>query len=184
MRKIIFPILLSLAAFLAIGIYTNAQDTRSENVIRLHVIANSDTKKDQAVKLLVRDAILDAFSATAKCENKANAEEKIKMNLDLAEQAANKVLSENGFSYCARAEYGEYDFPTRTYGSVTLPAGKYSGLRIHLGEGIGQNWWCVMYPPLCFNELNSDTTQTDSNSVSFEIKFKFTEVLQNFKQAL
>ena len=179
MRKIIFSLLFTITALLVIGVYINAQNIRSENAIRLHVIANSDTKKDQAVKLLVRDAILDAFSATAKCENKANAEEKIQMNLDLAEQVANKVLSENGFSYRARAEYGIYDFPTRTHGSVTLPAGKYSGLRIHLGEGIGQNWWCVMYPPLCFNDANSTANATGNEHITFQFKFKFMEILNS-----
>lgn len=179
MKKIIFPLLLSFAMLLTVAIYTNAQDALAENVIRLHVIANSDTEEDQAVKLFVRDAILNAFSDCSISSCKQNAEAKIKSNLQLAEAIANRVLAENGFSYSARAEYGAFDFPTRTYGDVTLPAGKYSGLRIHLGESAGRNWWCVMYPPLCFNDANVTYNKNETENVTFQFKFKWLEILKS-----
>lgn len=179
MKKTIFSLLLSIAVFFSFVVQAAKQETLSKNVIRLHVIANSDNEADQAVKLLVRDAILEAFSDYTENESKVSAEDKIRKDLPIAEGVANRVLKENGFSYLARAEYGVYDFPLRIYGDVTLPAGRYSGLRIHLGSGAGQNWWCVMYPPLCLNELNTTASENGSDAVTFEFKFKFLQFLQS-----
>ncbi len=179
MKKIIFTLLLCIGIFCALSVQAHRQETLSKNVIRLHIIANSDSEADQAVKLLVRNAVLDTFHAYTKNHSKAEAEQKIQAELRLAEQTANRVLAENGFDYFAHAEYGVYDFPTRTYGDVTLPAGSYNGLRIHLGAGSGKNWWCVMYPPLCFNELNAVVTENETDAITFEVKFKFLEVLRS-----
>ena len=179
MKKLIFPILFTLTALLVVGIYTNAQDILSENVIRLHVIANSDSKEDQAVKLLVRDAILDEFSAYEVFDSKQMAESYIENHLKLAKETAKRVLTENGFSYNVNVEYGRFSFPRRHYGDITLPAGMYDGLRIRLGEGKGQNWWCVMYPPLCFNEANSGTNTYDDANVTFNFKFKLMEIFKS-----
>ncbi len=179
MKKIIFPVLFSLTAIITIGAYTNAQDICSKNIIRLHVIANSDTKEDQNVKLLVRDAILEAFSSCNTTDSKQGAENYIKKHLQLAEDTAKHVLTKHGLTYSVNAEYGHFSFPLRHYGNVILPAGMYDGLRICLGEAKGQNWWCVMYPPLCFNEFNSSTTSNESEKISFEVKFKFLELLKS-----
>ncbi len=179
MKKTVSLLLLSIACTLCILTYTAQQKVAAKNAIRLHVIANSDTQEDQAVKLLVRDRLLSVFADYAKTHTKAEAEEYIQRNLPLAQTVAKTVLEENDFTYNAVAQYGEYDFPVRHYGDVTLPAGKYYGLRILLGEAKGQNWWCVMYPPLCFNELNTHKTQAESETIDIQIKFKFLELLKS-----
>lgn len=124
-------------------------------VLRMHVIANSDSEEDQAVKRKVRDAVLaagkDLFDGSVTA---AEAETVLDSEKQTLQQAAETVLRENGFSYGVRVEIGKDFFNTRTYdGKVTLPAGEYEAVRVILGEGKGQNWWCVMFPPLCILEL-------------------------------
>ena len=119
-------------------------------VLRLHILANSDSPADQALKLEVRDAVLeetgDLFSSAATLEEaRALAEE----NLPAIEETAREVLAENGCSDPVHGEITQMYFSTRTYGEETLPAGEYTALRLTIGEAKGQNWWCVMFPPLC-----------------------------------
>jgi len=179
-RKLIILTLL-LTSILCMGTYAATKPTINENIIRLHVIANSDSDADQKVKLLIRDEILKAFKPYTVSSCKTEAEAYLKTHLLDAEEIANQVLKENGFTYTAHAEYGIYEFPLRTYGNVTLPAGKYNGLRIKLGESAGQNWWCVMYPPLCFNDLNTNANETGKDDITFEVKFKIAELWEYFK---
>ncbi|MCI5751109.1 MAG: stage II sporulation protein R [Oscillospiraceae bacterium] len=125
-------------------------DNITQNVLRLHIPANSDSDEDQAVKLAVRDELIsrseDIFAdCTTREEVLAAAED----NLDEFELIADEVLSENGFDYTASAELAEMHFDKRVYGDLTVPEGDYTALRITLGSGEGHNWWCVMYPPLC-----------------------------------
>ena len=173
-------VIVSLILF-CLGTYAAPNPVTNENIIRLHVIANSDSEADQAVKLKVRDALLDSFFPYTEINKKEDAEQYLKLNLKKAEQIAHQILKENGFPYTARAEYGVYDFPLRTYGNLTLPAGKYYGLRIKLGKAEGKNWWCVMYPPLCFNESNTKINTKNNENITFEIKFKIAELWQYFK---
>ncbi|MBQ7687895.1 MAG: stage II sporulation protein R [Clostridia bacterium] len=144
--------LLLTAALLLGSIADYALRCRSvrENVVRLHITANSDTTADQTVKLLVRDAVLEAGAAVfSGAGTKAEAERAIAAALPELIQTAEAVLRENGFSYGAAAEIATEYFDTREYDGVTLPAGKYTAVRLKLGSGKGQNWWCVMFPPLC-----------------------------------
>lgn len=128
-------------------------------VIRLHVLANSDEAEDQAVKLLVRDAILAECSELfADTRDTDTALAQIDGAAEQMEQIANRVLAENGFDYRATAVFGMESYPTREYDGVTFPAGTYRSLRILLGDGEGQNWWCCLFPPLCM----SAATATDS----------------------
>ena len=122
----------------------------TKGVVRLHVIANSDSKQDQAVKLLVRDAVLKASKALSagKPMDLSFAEE----NKAILLEAANQVLKENNCFYSCQIETGMFSFPTRQYDAIFLPAGDYRAVRVVLGEGKGQNWWCVLYPPLCFTD--------------------------------
>ena len=134
---------LLLAAALPRG--ANAQMQRGE-VLRLHIIANSDSAADQRVKLLVRDAILADMPASASREEaEAYVLRHGKELLALAED----TLSKHGFSYGAQLLLGTSDFPDRAYAGVPFPAGEYQALRIVLGRGAGQNFWCVLFPPLC-----------------------------------
>ena len=141
-----------LILFLLLGYSVNVNSELSQNIVRLHVIANSDSEEDQALKLKVRDAILqygnNSFTVKSDVENR----------LDEYKKIAEKVIIENGFNYSVEAEYGNFRFPTKHYNNISLPAGYYDAVRIRIGDGAGQNWWCVMFPPLCF----VDGTTTDA----------------------
>ena len=119
-------------------------------VVRLHVLANSDTQADQALKLRVRDAVLSVgeglFTQTTSREQ---AEQQLKAALPQIQHAAAECIRQQGYDYPVTAELTESYFSTRTYESGTFPAGRYRTVQIVIGEGQGKNWWCVMYPPLC-----------------------------------
>lgn len=165
------------------------------DTIRLHVIANSDSKEDQALKLKVRDAVLaagqDLFNGTV---TKENAEEKINTKLSTIEKAANDTIRANGKDYTARAMLVTEYFDTRTYNnSVTLPAGKYLALKIVIGEGDGQNWWCVMFPSLCLPAAEKTDTEAIksvysekeesivTSSEKYEYRFKIIEIIEKIR---
>lgn len=117
-----------------------------DGILRLHVIANSDSAEDQAVKLRVRDAILACMEPGDTMEE---AEAFVRKHGAELLAAAEDTLREAGFSYSAQLMLGTYPFPDRTYGGTLYPAGEYEALRVVLGDGAGQNWWCVLFPPLC-----------------------------------
>ena len=137
-----------------------AQPVVSDEILRLHVIANSDTNEDQKVKILVRDAIQEEFAAAWKdMEDGATCRWIAQTELEDIEACAERVLAEHGFPYAARVQLGVHYFPQRVYDDVvTLPEGRYWAVRVILGEGVGQNWWCVLYPPLCVNTPSEDGT--------------------------
>ena len=119
-----------------------------DNVIRLHILADSDSEEAQEVKLLVRDAILKECGGIFNSSVDVDvASETVKQNLSRMENVANRVLAENGFEYKATAEFGMEEYPTRVYENLTLPAGTYRSLRLNLGSAEGQNWWCILFPP-------------------------------------
>ena len=122
----------------------------SSNVIRLHVIGASNSYEDQQIKLKVRDEILKEYGADiSQNASKSEEEQFIKDNIKNIEKTAQKVLVSNGYTYGAEAQYGNFVFPEKNYGGITLPQGRYDGLRITLGDGAGNNWWCVMFPDVC-----------------------------------
>lgn len=120
--------------------------------LRMHVRAASDSAADQAVKYEVKDAVVEyLIPLAAQCESKEEAMRMLAGELDSIEAVANKVLAERGFKYTAEAELRREEFPTRVYEDITLEAGVYDALIVELGGGAGANWWCVIYPPLCFS---------------------------------
>lgn len=126
----------------------------SDNLIRLHVIANSDTPADQELKRHVRDAVLARVGQDlARAGDITAARQLVSLNLAAITAAAEGQIQREGQSYSVRAEFGDFDFPTRAYGNVTLPAGKYEAVRLVIGSGKGQNWWCVLFPPLCLVDI-------------------------------
>ncbi len=160
-----------------------------EDVVRLHILANSDSEADQSVKLAVRDALLECggeiFSGTL---DKNNATIYLNKEKEKLTETANRVLKENGFNYSAKIYLVNEYFNTRVYESFTMPAGEYLALKVVLGNGEGKNWWCVMFPPLC---LPAATEQTDINAVfgengvkiiegngDYEIRFKIVEIIE------
>ena len=139
--------------------------------LRVHIRANSNSEEDQAVKYKVRDAVVQFLTPTvASCETKEEAMQKIGEKLGEAEKVAEGVLRENGFFYGARAEIRKEEFPTRVYENATLQAGVYDALIMELGTGKGDNWWCVVYPPLCFGGGNTNIVY----------KSKIKEIIQKF----
>lgn len=131
------------------------QKSIASKIIRFHVIANSDLKSDQALKLKVRDAVLEYISPKLKNSSNINESRKIlKENDKNILAVARKVIQEQGYTYKVRSTLGQADFPIKTYGNITLPQGRYEAYRIIIGEGKGQNWWCVMFPPLCFVDIS------------------------------
>lgn len=133
-------------------------------VVRLHVLANSDSEKDQAVKLKVRDAILDiTVPLLQDCKTKEEAVQCLEDNQILFIKTAQSVLREQGFDDAVSIEMGLEDYPTRTYDSLCFPAGEYISMRVCLGEGEGQNWWCCLFPPLCLGAATvSEKTAEDA----------------------
>lgn len=170
-------------------------DNIKENVLRLHVIANSDSDEDQKLKLAVRDAVLSAGSPLFDGEvNTKNAAEIAKSETEYLEQAAQAVIDENGFDYGVKIEVGQSRFPTRVYEDVTLPAGEYTAVRVILGKGEGHNWWCVMFPPMCLSAAEGDASLSDvlsqdaleltRSGKKYEVKFKLIEWYENIKAAI
>jgi stage II sporulation protein R len=126
----------------------------TDKLVRLHVIANSDSIEDQDLKRKVRDEVIEQMSPKFEGLKDVNqVKQVIADNISLIENIAAGVVEGNQKSYGAKALVGNYDFPTKIYGNLTLPAGNYQALKIVLGDGEGQNWWCVMFPPLCFIDI-------------------------------
>lgn len=184
MKKIAASLLIGiLITTSASGFGENISEELGENIVRLHIVANSDSSLDQEVKLKVRDALL---SVMEDCTN----EEMVGNCLNTMENVANMVLEEAGFSYKATAELGKFDFPTKYYDGFALPKGRYRAVRIRLGEAKGENWWCVLFPPLCMvdaatgerDELLKETfgenysVVADGERPGFNIKFKLAEI--------
>ncbi len=186
---ILFLIIYNLSAFAF-----QCNEIRNDT-IRLHVIANSDSTEDQEIKLKVRDALLtsgqDIFNGTVTPEN---AQIKIAFELKNLESVAAEILKQNGKEYKAKASLTTEYFDTRTYdNNITLPAGKYIALKIILGDGVGQNWWCVMFPTLCLPVTEETTNSSTKNVYSedekhiieniekYELRFKIIEVIESLK---
>lgn len=135
--------------FSTLSFDSECEDIR-QNILRLHVIANSDTKKDQALKYQVRDELLKSGSfSISDAKSKTEAQKNITNELDSLRKTAQQKVYDSGFGYKVKVEVAESYFPTRQYDDITLPAGYYDALKVIIGEGKGQNWWCVMFPNLC-----------------------------------
>ena len=176
-----------------VGAASSERSELSENLIRLHVVANSDSDEDQSLKLEVRDAVLLKVSSLLEgCSDKAEAEKIITGNTDLLASCANEVIRERGESYPVTAAIKQEVFPTVQYDTFALPAGKYTSLRVIIGEGRGHNWWCVVFPPLCLaaaedieslddSGISSETLKViTEDSEEYVVKFKILEMLSKF----
>lgn len=182
------------AVFMSQAHFEAACDDLRQNVLRLHIIANSDSEADQAVKLLVRDKILEESSDIFAGEiDLKGAEEKAAEQIGEFCETADRVLSENGFSYGANAEIGDSYFETREYEDFTLPAGNYRSLIIRLGKAEGKNWWCVIFPAVCIpaageaslSDSTSDTSaQIAEHPQKYVMRFKTVEIYEDLKKFL
>ncbi|MCG8482666.1 MAG: stage II sporulation protein R [Clostridia bacterium] len=124
--------------------------TYEDKIIRFHVIANSNSEEDQALKLKVRDEIIKSLNNKLQSsENIFESRKILENNLDFIEDTAHRTLLKNGYVYAVKAHLGTTWIPEKTYGTITFPAGEYEALNVVIGEGKGNNWWCVLFPPLC-----------------------------------
>lgn len=200
-RILIILILFLSYIFTSLFFYSDAVTNNiSKNVFRLHVIANSNSEEDQDLKYKVRDELIKYMkSISSNISTKDEALTLVNNNLDTFQAIASNVIIENGFDYPVKIEVGNFDFPTKTYGDISLPAGFYDALKIEIGEAQGRNWWCVMFPSLCFvdvsngivpeeskENLQSNLDYEDYNLISsdeaeYKIKFKLVEILENAK---
>ena len=140
----------------------------SGDYVRLHILANSDSIQDQQLKLKVRDAIIAYLTPHVKDVIDAQVAKNIIANRqEELVRVAKKTLAENGADYPVAIQIGSFEFPVRSYGSLTLPAGEYQAVRILLGEGAGQNWWCVLFPPLCFIDGTNTTLAPVTSSKEY-----------------
>lgn len=198
-----FILLFVLILFLAISAFSYSYSINknlSENVFRLHVIANSNSKEDQELKYKVRDELILYMKEIS--SNINSKEEVLKLannHIEEFKQIAQNVIKANGYDYKVNVEIGNFSFPTKTYGDISFPAGFYDALKVEIGESKGQNWWCVMFPPLCFVDVTSGIVPEESKqnleenlgqeeyniisnnqeSSAIELKFKIVEFFES-----
>ena len=161
MKKILaagFVLLVLIATIIyASGAITPSNQAAETEYLRIHVRANSNEQIDQDVKYKVKDEVVKFITPyAAQCVDKETAIEVVSGILDKIEEVCDRVLKENGFNYASKAQVRAEEFPTRVYDDVTLVAGVYDAIIIELGSGTGDNWWCVIYPPLCFTSGTAD----------------------------
>lgn len=157
-----------------------------DTVLRVHILANSDSDSDQQLKLKVRDAVVEAGAGLLDGVTDAEtARGVLESALPTLRQAAQRCVYDNGYTYPVKAEVVNMYFTTRTYDSGTFPAGYYDAVRFTIGEGAGKNWWCVMYPPLCVSAATDKSTLSDvldpdetaivQNGGQYQVRFKVVE---------
>ena len=175
------------------------QSALAGQVLRLHVVANSDSEADQAVKLAVRDAVMAQSQPTLEgITDSKDAEAVLIPVLSQLEQTARSVLTEWGFEDRVTVTIADQWFPTREYGEFALPAGQYRALKVVIGEGKGQNWWCVVFPPLCLASVSEEVAAAamegglseeqvaliTGQDGTYVLKFKIIEWWEQLKQMM
>ena len=200
-KFLIIFILFAFYLLFSIFSYTTAASINlSDNIFRLHVIANSNSVEDQQLKYAVRDALINYMNEI--CKNISSKEEALKIvnnNKDTFYTIAKKVIYDNGFNYDVNIEVGNFSFPTKTYGNISLPAGFYDALKVEIGNASGKNWWCVMFPSLCFVDVSNGIVPEESrqslksaldeenynlissDKTEYKVKFKLVELFENTK---
>ncbi len=209
-KKLNFIFILTILVFIYIALlsfnYSKAISSNLlDSVFRLHIIANSDSSADQELKLKVRDNIINYMNTlTSSSSDKKDVISMVNNHLDSFKEIALNTIKENGYNYDVNIEIGNFHFPTKSYGDISFPAGNYDALKIEIGDAIGQNWWCVLFPPLCFvnsstgvvpddskntlkeninsesYEIISEGNNSNDNTSDIKIKFKIIEFFNNF----
>lgn len=211
-KKLNFIFILTILVFIYIALlsfnYSKAISSNLlDSVFRLHIIANSDSSADQELKLKVRDNIINYMNTlTSSSSDKKDVISMVNNHLDSFKEIALNTIKENGYNYDVNIEIGNFHFPTKSYGDISFPAGNYDALKIEIGDAIGQNWWCVLFPPLCFvnsstgvvpddskntlkeninsesYEIISEGNNSNDNTSDIKIKFKIIEFFNNFRK--
>lgn len=188
----ILTILLFIYTSICAFSYVSAVSTDiSKSVFRLHVLANSNSDEDQALKYKVRDNLLNYMNnICSNCSSKEEAISLVTEHKDEFKQVALETIKNEGYNYDVNINIGNFEFPTKQYGDISLPAGYYDALRVEIGEAKGRNWWCVMFPSLCFIDISSGIVPEESkeelqnvlsdeeysiisDNNNYEMKFKF-----------
>ncbi len=195
MKKIAILCAVTLLSFAILWILpVHGEEKIYDSVIRLHVLANSDSEEDQKIKLKVRDSVA-ALTAelTEDCDSIESAASAVEVNLDLIQARAAKTLAEEGCDLPVSVEFGYEDYPTKSYESICFPAGEYRSLRILIGEAEGKNWWCVLFPQLCLGAATVKEAEnafiavgftpeqykiiTETDEPQYKLRFKILEAL-------
>ncbi|WP_373897925.1 stage II sporulation protein R [Haloimpatiens sp. FM7315] len=207
MKKVIIFIL---CVFMGMMVINNvkAQDEMimekniQDKLIRFHVIANTDTKEDQNLKLKVKDEVIKYIQPKLEnCKSINESREVLKKNDSKIIKIAENIIKQEGFDYDVKSSLSKENFPIKTYGNITLPAGEYEAYRIIIGNGKGHNWWCVMFPPLCFvditrGEVSYNKTESEMKKVlskdeynlvdntckeEIKLKFKLLDIIRSLR---
>ncbi len=184
----VFSCITILICLVSMSKFNNSCDKIKGNVLRLHILANSDSEADQNLKLKVRDRILaDTGEILSKAGSYDESVEITEKNLPLIIKSAEDEIRKQGYNYTVSADIGYTDFNTRHYDGYTLPAGEYLALNIKIGEGSGRNWWCVMFPSICLSssaklddKLDDDEIDVITNYDGYKVKFKLVEWYESF----
>lgn len=200
-KKLLICTFIILAIALIAGMFPVHGETEIyDTVVRLHVIANSDTEEDQALKLKVRDRVLETVSPTVEnCMSQAEAIAAIGGMMDELQFVSEDVIREEGYRYPVKIEVVEEHYPTKTYESCAFPEGEYVSLKICIGEAEGENWWCCLFPPLCLSAATDQTERdnedafvavgltgdqykliTENNKPKYRVRFKILEAIQRW----
>ena len=200
--KMVFILSFLLFIYTTICAFSYAKNLSTDlanNVFRLHVLANSDSEEDQNLKYKVRDNLLSYMKEICvNCKTKQEAISLVEENIENFKQIAINTIKDEGYSYDVNISIGNFEFPTKDYGDISLPTGFYDALRVEIGEAKGRNWWCVMFPPLCFVDISSGVVPEESkellennlseeefalvsNDSNSEIQFKF-KLLEFFNE--
>ena len=198
-KRILIATLVLCAVLLFVGLFpVHGEEEIYDTVVRLHVLANSDSEEDQALKLRVRDAILEITAPLlTDCKTQNEAKEQLLANEADIQAAAARVIEEEGYAYPVVVTLTLEEYPARDYDSVCFPAGEYLSMRVLIGEAEGQNWWCCLFPPLCLGSATANSEQaeeefiavgftpsqykiiTESDKPVYKVRFKILEVIQS-----
>lgn len=169
---IVSLVLVVLMGFVLFATYEESEACEYEGIIRLHVIANSDSEEDQELKLEVRDAVIKEINDLGLNKDIDETRSYLTSHLDDMEETAREVISQNGCNYRVSTDIGVRWIPEKTYGDMYFPAGNYEALTITIGEGEGQNWWCVLFPPLCLITEDEDALEEMGMDAEQQIQMK------------
>ncbi len=201
MKKLFILVLIVAIATLIISVLPiHGEEKIYDSVVRLHVLANSDEDHDQALKLKVRDRLLEITSPiVVDCTSRDEAREKLTAHFSQLEAAAREVILSEGYSYDVKITLEDEYYPTRKYENLCFPEGTYASLKVEIGEAEGKNWWCVLFPPLCLSAASEKKNQsaedafiavgltdeqykviTETDDVKYKARFKILEVFQKW----
>lgn len=201
MKKLFTLVLIVAIAMLTISVLPiHGEEKIYDSVVRLHVLANSDEDYDQALKLKVRDRLLEITSPiVTDCKSRDEAREKLSESFPELEAAALEVIRAEGYDYGVKVSLEDEYYPTRQYEDLCFPEGTYASLKVEIGEAQGKNWWCVLFPPLCLSAANAEKEEsaedafiavgltgeqykviTETDQVKYKARFKILEVFQKW----